>query len=220
VAADLGPVPFRIKVTAKPRTVAGGGDAEAGLNGGAGDALEPADELGMGFFSELQALHGALFEGQWRFHFGPVKLGLELPRDLDYLEEFWVFLLELVDVGYGEWTLEGEDNSLILEAQVFGPDVQLEFGSEKGAPGFRGKALPRRALVRLRSIVDEGTAFVSELIDDASRAHSGFGDRPETQQILEDLRALQEAVASYPALFRSQAEASPASSDRLKVLDS
>ncbi|MBN92556.1 MAG: hypothetical protein CL928_00565 [Deltaproteobacteria bacterium] len=215
MASDLGPVPFSIKVILKPRVEAGGDANRDSL----GDRAE--DDLRDGFFSELQSLHGSLFEGNWRLHFGPVKVSLKLPEDLDYLEEFWVFLLELVDAGYGEWTLDDEGDPLILEAQVFGPDVQLEFGAEKGSPSFRGVALPRRALVRLRAVVDEGTGFVSSLVEAVRRADSRFQAPAEADQILSDLEVLRGAVASYPAAFRPRGAASPSSAaGRLEVLDS
>ena len=210
VPADLGSVSFRIKMARGPRVEVGvQAAAEAAADGALG---------GDGFFTDLQRLFGRLFEGSWSLHFGSVKLVLQLPGDLDVLEEFWVFLLELVDSGYGEWTLDGDDRPLIIEAQVFGPDVQLEFGAGSGAPQFRGKVLPRRALLRLRAVIDEGTSLLSSIIDDVSRVDAELRERPEVEQLLGDLDQLRAAVATYPATFKSGKSKSRGPSGLLPVI--
>ena len=112
--------------------------------------------------------------------------------------------MELVDAGYGEWTLLDGDDALIIEAQVFGPDVQLEFGCENGAPRFRGRSLPRKATLRLRALIEEGVGIIRQLLEQAGRLDPAFVEREEVTLLVQDLDTVVGAVADLPREFRSK----------------
>jgi len=169
----------------------------------AAEGEEP--ERGVGFLSDAVAAWASAWSGSWTVSFGPVSLELATPGGLEFLEEFWVFLLELVDAGYGEWSLYDGAEDLTMEAQVFGPDVQLEFTSDGGHPRFAGVDLPDRATLRLRAVVAQGTALLRQLLKEARRVRPELGDRPELVGMQTDMEQLEEAVATLPATFRGAA---------------
>lgn len=191
--ADLGPVPFRLELRAEARPARPGREAPPSMPAMAGGAL-----------SDLQALVSRKWKGALVLGVGPAVIPLDLKRDLDIVEELVVFLLELVDSGHGELSLVDGDHLITVEAQVFGPDVTLEFADEEGrAPRFRGQNLPRRASVRLRAVVEQGTAVIENLLELAAGVEEGFSTRTEVGQLRQDLRTLLDATAHQPAAFRS-----------------
>jgi len=185
---DLGPVPFSITTEYAPRD----------------ERLpHPVDLVG-GPLAELQAIHATIYRGKWAAHFGGVPLKLKTHVDVEAVEELFVFLLELVDGGFGEWTLRDKDQTIVLEAQVFGPDADLEFGDAEGnAPRFRRVRFPKRAKVRLRALVEESARLIRRMIVDVSVADPDFGGADE---ISADLDALVEAVAPLPRDFGNKDE--------------
>lgn len=185
---DLGPVPFSARLSSEPFA-----------------SEQPVPEPGVGFLADLGAAWASAWSGTFTVSFGEASLRLAMPDSMDCLEEFWVFLLELVDVGHGEWSLYDGADDLTLEAQVFGPDVQLEFTSEAGRPGFGGVELPDRALLRLRAVIAEGTGFFRQLLREARRVQPALGERAEHAGLLEDMDQLQAAVESLPATFKGAA---------------
>jgi hypothetical protein len=191
---DLGNVPFRIELLAEPRV-------ERERPG----PKRPMPALAGGALSDLQAVHGRGWKGQFTLRFGTTGLTLSLQRDLDCLEEFVVFLIELVDAGAGEWGLPDGDRLMVLEAQAFGPDLRVEFADEDGGIArFRGQNLPRRATVRLRAFVEEGAALVRKLIVQSREVDPKFGERPELLGLEEDLAAMVEAVAGKPRDWKAK----------------
>ncbi len=155
----------------------------------------------MGLLADLAAAHSRGWRGDWLVSLGSVSLELGLPLDAEVLEEFWVFLIELVDSDGGEWSLRAGEDELTIEAQVFGPDVNFEFVSEGSSPRFGGAALPRRATVRLRAVVCEGTAFLASLVSESCRIDPGLRGREDLAGLEADLTQAQEAVASLPGTF-------------------
>lgn len=188
---DLGPVRFKVRLESEPF---------------AAEGEQPAD-VGVGFLGDVIAAYASAWSGGWTVSFGPQALRLATPRNLDCLEEFWVFLLELVDSGHGEWSLYDGSDDLTMEAQVFGPDVQVEFISEAGRARFAGADLPDRATVRLRAVVAEGVAFLRQLLTEARRVRPDLAEREELAGMLGDIEQLIEAVASLPATFKGEASA-------------
>lgn len=192
---DLGPVAFKVVVNARPRVAPPGAPPELEFEGG-------------GLFAALPAVHGRGWDGDWSIVLGPQTLELGFGEGLAAAEELLVFLLELVDDGHGEWTLlDPDDEALIIEAQVHGPDVNLELGGEEGPPRWRGKSLPQRATVRLRAVVDQGTSALRALLKQAARIDPDFGADGSLKGLWEDLDALKEAVAELPRGFAPQADA-------------
>lgn len=194
-AQELGPVPFQIELLAEPRV-------ERDRPG----PKRPMPALAGGALSDLQTVHARGWKGQFTLRFGPTSLTLSLQRDLDCLEELVVFLLELVDAGAGEWTLPDGERFVVLEAQVFGPDVQVDFTDEDGGVArFRGQSLPRRATVRLRALVEEGAGLVLRLIEQARKVDPVFGQREELSLLEVDMAAVVAAVADRPREWKSKA---------------
>lgn len=193
VPSDLGPVRFAMAVQARPRIETPTGEAPPEFEGG-------------GLLAELPTVHGRGWKGTWTVAFGPTELKMPLGEGLAAAEELLVFILELVDAGYGEWTLyDREDKALILEAQVFGPDVNLEFGGEDGPPHWNGKRLSKKATVRLRKVVDQGTEALRTLLKQAARLDPDFGSDGSLKSLWDDLDALKEAVADLPRSFKDPA---------------
>ena len=210
---DLGPVPVEVSVRRQPQA-----DESGGL-GNSEDALGD-DGLAVGLLGELLEVFGAHFAGSWQFRFGPAALEMRLPGDPDAIEEFWVFLLELVDAGFGEWTLHEGEEVLVIEAQVFGPDVQIEFASEPRGGVFRGQPLPRRCLVRLRALIEQGVSLFRVVLADLVSVDASLAHREDLVAFETDLEQLEKAVHLLPEAFRSKEEKSAAKmGGRLPVLE-
>ncbi len=184
---DAGPVPFSLRLESTPATV---------------ERPEVFD-VGPGLIGDLAATYARGWRGRWTVHLGPARIELELPRDGMLLEELWVLLIELVDAEAGEWSLYDGDDELVLEMQVYGPDVNIELTTGGGGPPrFRGQRLPDRATVRLRALIAEGVAFFAQLVDDAARLDDTLTERDDLAGFRADLKALTEAVADLPGTFR------------------
>jgi hypothetical protein len=138
---------------------------------------------------------------------GPHTLPLDLSAESGHLEELWVFLLELVDTGGGEWTLGDGDDLVTLDAQVYGPDVIVDFATQDESGSFGGVVLPRKATLRLRAVVSAGTSFFRAFFKEALRMDKGMKDRPDLLAFYEDLDQLESAVADLPGTFKRQVEA-------------
>jgi len=188
---DLGPVPVSIALHAIPRK----GVGSAGPLGG-------GEEGTGGILADLDQRHRRYYRSTWELHLGSLHLVVDGARQLDALESLWVFLLDLVDVGYGEWSLYDGRDTLVLEAQVFGPDIQLEFTGEADAPRFRGQRLPRKALVRLRSFVEQGARAVRSVMEQQCEVDGEFAGHAERALFEEDLSEIESAVADLPLEFR------------------
>lgn len=184
-SADLGPVPFGIDITVRER---------------AGKKAEVSEG---GILAALSTVHRSGYTGRLAVRVGGVVLELKTERDLGVVEELYVFLVELLDAQYGEWTLfDGQDRELILEAQAHGPDVNLEFTGEEGSPTWNGARLPRRATVRLRALVDAGVAAIKALLKQAGKVDPDFGGGGQLAEIWGDLDELSSAVSDLPAAFK------------------
>jgi hypothetical protein len=181
---DAGPVPFSIRLESK-RTKKPGRRLD----------------VGVGLLADVVSAYARGWTGRWRIQLGADRLELRTPQDLILLEEFWVLLLELVDSEVGEWSLYHGDDELVLEAQVYGPDINLEWSSMGGPPTFRGRRLPDRATVRLRAMVGQGSAFLRQLIDEAAEVEPELRDRRDLAEFLQDLQQLTDAVADLPGTF-------------------
>ena len=186
---DLGPVPFTATLEHQPR-----------------DERGPAPErVPGGPLARLAAVHSRHYRGKWSLTFGDVPVKLKTHVDLGSVEELFVFLVELVDGGFGEWSIEDKDELLVVEATVNGVDVDLEFGDGDGGEArFRRVRFPKRATVRLAAVVNECARLLRRLVVDASVADPEFGDEPALAELREDLAALTEAVAGMPEAFRSK----------------
>jgi hypothetical protein len=150
----------------------------------------------------MQAVHAVVYRGKWAAHFGGVPLKLKTHVDIEAVEELFVFLIELVDGGFGEWTLRDKDQLIVLEAQVFGPDADLEFGDANGEPPkFRRVQFPKRAKVRLRALVEESARLIRRMIVEVCVAHPEFTGADD---IRADLDALVGAVAGLPLTFHAE----------------
>jgi len=166
------------------------------------------DEFGpVGLLADLATVHRRGWESQWSLAVGPHTLPLELSAESGHLEELWVFLLELVDTGGGEWTLGDGDDFVTLDAQVYGPDVIVDFATQDESGAFAGVVLSRKATLRLRAVVCTGTAFFRAFLKEALRMDRGMKDRPDLLAFCEDLDQLESAVADLPGTFKRQAEA-------------
>lgn len=184
---DLGPVPFSITTEYGPRQ----------------ERLPPPIGVIGGPLASLQAIHAVVYRGKWAAHFGGVPLKLKTHVDIEAIEELYVFLIELVDGGFGEWILRDKDQTIVLEAQVFGPDADLEFGDADGeAPKFRRVLFPKRAKVRLRALVEESVGLIRRMVTEVAVADPGFGGADELRA---DLDALVQAVADLPLTFGAEA---------------
>ncbi len=180
---DLGPVPFSITTEYGPR------EERLPL---------PTDVVG-GPLAWLQAIHAAVYRGKCAAHFGGVPLKLKTHVDVEAIEELFVFLLELVDGGFGEWILRDKDQTIVIEAQVFGPDADLEFGDEDGAaPRFRRVVFPKRAKVRLRALIEESARLIRRMIVEVTVADPSFAGAEELRSDLDELVA---GVAHLPLTF-------------------
>ena len=115
-----------------------------------------------------------------------------------------MFLLDLVDVGYGEWSLYDGRDTLVLEAQVFGPDIQLEFTGQTGTPRFRGVRLPHKALIRLRRFVEQGAGAVRSVMEQQCAVDAVFSGHHERALFEEDLAQIEAAVAELPLEFKTK----------------
>lgn len=190
---DLGPVRISIRLTSKPRI----------------GSLPPVPDDGfapVGLLADLVTLHRRGWEGQWTLALGPHTLPLDLSAESGHLEELWVFLLELVDTGGGEWTLSDGDEFVTLDAQVYGPDVIVDFATPDASGAFGGTVLPRKATLRLRAVVSAGTAFFRAFLKEALRMDKGMKDRPDLLAFYEDLDQLESTVAELPGTFKGQAK--------------
>ncbi len=186
---DLGPVAFKVDVKAQPRIEP------------PRDVPEP-ELLGGGLLASLAEVHGKGWTGGWSLVVGSETLRLGFGEGLSAAEELLVFMIELVEDAHGEWTLYDRDgDALILEAQAHGPDVNLEFTGEDGPPRWNGRRLPKRATVRLRAVVDQGTSALRALLKQAARVDAEFGADGSLKGLWEDLDALKEAVAELPRGF-------------------
>jgi len=182
---DLGPVRFSVSTEYGPR-----------------DVRLQADESMGGPLAALQTSHAATYKGKWTVHFGHVPLQLKTHVHADAIEELFIFLIELVDAGFGEWTVRDKSQTLVIEAQVYGPDADLEFGDgEGGPPSFKRVQFPKRAKVRLRALVEECARFLRRLLVDVTVADPTFAGADEVRA---DLDALVEAVAALPLEFRAK----------------
>lgn len=183
--SDLGNVPFLVRLEHTPRSA---------------DERGPRrDHEPGGVLSALQGVHAAAYRGKWTLLFGDVPLKLKTHVDLSAVEELFVFLLELVDGGFGEWTLEDKDELLVIEGTAHGADVALEFGDGDGGPGrFRRVRFPGTAHVRLRALVEECARLIRRLVTDATVADAEFGGGSDADELLADLSALVDAVGHLP----------------------
>jgi hypothetical protein len=202
---DLGPVPFTLTVHSIERRVAG---RDAGPEEGTG-----------GILSDLQALHSTKFRSTWTLQLGEVELLVNVAKQLDLIESLWVFLLDLVDVGYGEWSVYDGRDMLVFEAQVFGPDIQLELCGEAGMPRFGGALLPRKAMVRLRRFIEQGVAALRLTLEQQKSLDPDFSSLPGLTDFAGELVEMEEAVAELPLEFKQRSsESSPSSVGSLEVL--
>ena len=182
---DLGLIPFAVPLEHTPRE--------------AGDRAGPRARVEGGLLSALQGSHAAAYRGKWVLQFGDVPLKLKTHVDLHAVEELFVFLIEMVDGGFGEWSVQDKSELLVIEADVHGADVALEFGDGDGGPAtFRRVRFPRKATVRLRAVVEECARLIRRLVVDASVADPDFAARAEVDELRSDLDALVEAVAHLP----------------------
>lgn len=183
---DIGPVPFSVRLRSQA------------LIG------SPPEELsdGVGLLADIAAAWARGWTGRWTIHLGDATIKLPLPERLDLLEEFWVMLIELVEAEAGEWSLYDGEDEIVLEAQVFGHDVNLELSAEGGAPSLGGRQLPERATVRLRAMVSQGVAFLRRLHDEASRLDPTLRDRADAVGFADDMQQLLDAVADMPGTFK------------------
>ena len=183
---DLGPVPFSVTTDYGPRD----------------ERLPPPDDVSGGPLAELQARHAAVYRGRWTAHFGGVPLKLKTHVDLEAIEELFVFMIELLDSGFGEWSLRDKNQFIVIEAQVFGPDADLEFGDADGnAPKFRNVQFPKRAKVRLRALGEECSKLIRRLIVEVAASDPAFAGGDEVRA---DLDALVDAVAPLPESFQAK----------------
>lgn len=193
---DLGNVPFSLTVDHAPRDAAERGPArpmEAG-----------------GVLSALQGVHAGVYRGKWTLAFGDVPLKLKTHVDVSAIEELFVFLIELVDGGFGEWTLQDKDELLVIEATARGVDVGLEFGDGEGGPGrFRRVRFPATAQVRLRPLVEDCARAIRRMVLEAGVAHEEFGARADVDELTADLDALVEAVSAMPREWARRDKALP-----------
>lgn len=178
-------MPFAVRLVAEPRS------AEPSTH-------EPP---GGGLLDMAADVWGAARQGTWTLSLGGLDLQFPLPEALEHLEGFWVLLLELVDSDSGEWSLFDGRQETVLEARVSGPDVHIEFVADRGRPRFGGVDLPARATVRLRALVEQGTAFVLGLVDEACAIDPTLRDSADLPGLLADAAALRGAVAQLPATF-------------------
>jgi len=192
IPRDLGPVPFSATVDHTPR--------EASERG-------PKRELTAGgLLSALQDVHAATYRGKWTLSFGDVPLKLKTHVDLHAVEELFVFLIEMVDSGFGEWSLEDKGELLVIEANVHGADVTLEFGDGDGGAGtFRRVRFPGKAQVRLSALVQECARLIRRLVVDASVADPEFAAREEVGDLRSDLAQLEAAVEHLPREWKEKA---------------
>ena len=203
--ADLGPVACTFTVHSVARR-------------GSGKDSGPEEGTG-GILSDLQVLHGMLFRSTWTVQLGSVELRVDPRKQLDLMESLWVFLLDLVDVGYGEWSLYDGRDMLVFEAQVFGPDVQLEFCGEGSAPRFGGERLPAKALVRLRRFVEQGASALRLVLQQQREADADFSTLPGLEDFAEDLKEIEAAVSELPLEFKERrSDASVEAGTPLEVL--
>ncbi len=178
----------------------------------------PEDGTG-GILSDLQVLHGGYFRSTWTVQLGSVQLRVDPRKQLDLMESLWVFLLDLVDVGYGEWSLYDGRDMLVFEAQVFGPDIQLEFCGEGSAPRFGGERLPQKAVVRLRRFVEQGAAALRLVLEQQEAVDSDFSTLPGLEAFAEDLKEIEAVVSELPLEFKERRSDSSVGSGRsLEVL--
>lgn|GEM_PF-5161030 len=192
---DLGNVAFSVTLEHTPRSADERGPRRA---------MEPG-----GILSALQGVHAGAYRGKWTLLFGEVPLKLKTHVDLHAVEELFVFLIECVDSGFGEWSIEDKGDLLVIEANVHGADVLLEFGDGDGGPGvFRRTRFPQTATVRLRALVEECARLLRRLVVDASVADPEFGARPDVDELNADLTALVDAVQSMPLEFKPRGASS------------
>lgn len=182
---DVGPVPCSIRLDSKPST---------------GGAVEV--DVGVGLLADVAAAYARGWTGRWRIGLGKDHVELRTPEDLIHLEEFWVFLIELVDAEAGEWSLYDGSRELVMEAQVYGPDINIELTMGGTSPTFRGRRMPDRATVRLRAFVAEGVAFLNGLVAEASKLDPTLLERSDLAGFQDDLRQLTDAVADLPGTFK------------------
>ena len=184
---DLGPVRVSVRLKSEPLL-----------------ADAPEREPGVGLLADMAVAYQRGWKGSWTLSFGEARLVLRTPDHLALMEEFWVFLIELVDAGHGEWSLTDETQDLTVEAQVFGPDVQLEFTSGDGPPRYAGRGFPSKATVRLRALISEGTAVIRQFVTQAARMDPTLRERSDLISLLEDAGQLVEAVSNLPGTFRER----------------
>ncbi len=157
-----------------------------------------------GILAELQGCHRRVFRSTWNLDIGTLSVAVDWHAQFDALESLWVFLLDLVDVGYGEWSLHDGRGALVVEAQVFGPDIQLEFASEQGEPRFKGQRLPRRALVRVRAMVEQGVGLIRHVLRELSEVDTDFGQSDAVGLFEQDLQEIVASVSDLPLEFRAK----------------
>lgn len=192
---DLGNVPFSVTVDHTPRAPSERGPRRELMSGG--------------LLCALQGVHAAAYRGKWTLFFGDVPLKLKTHVDLQAVEELFVFLIEMIDGGFGEWSLEDKDELLVIEANVHGADVALEFGDGDGGPGtFRRVRFPGKAQVRLAALVQECARLIRRLVVDASVADPEFAARPEVDELRSDLAQIEAAVQNLPREWKPKAGAS------------
>jgi len=163
----------------------------------------------VGLLAELAALHLRGWKSEWSMALGSLEFRLDLSPDSGQLEEFWVFLLELVDAQGGEWTLIEGDDVVTFDGQVYGPDVVLDFATQDESGHFAGSVLPRKATMRLRALICAGTSFFRAFVKEAVRMDKGMKERPDLLAFHEDLEQLEEAVADLAGTFRKKEGACP-----------
>ena len=203
--ADLGPVPVTLSVHSVARKSA---SKDSGPEVGTGGVL-----------ADLQALHSLRFRSTWLVQLGTVELRVDVRKQLDLMESLWVFLLDLVDVGYGEWSLYDGRDMVVFEGQVFGPDVQLELCGEDSEPRFAGQRLPRKALVRLRRFVEQGAVALRAVLEEQRALDPAFSELPGLEAFAADLCEIEVAVAGLPLDFKQRGTDSSAGTRRsLEVL--
>jgi len=98
---------------------------------------------------------------------------------------------------------DGRD-MLVFEAQVFGPDIQLELAGEDGAPRFKGQLLPRKALVRLRRFVQQGVALLRMVLEQQCGVDAEFARSAQRALFEQDLSDVEAAVAELPLEFKAK----------------
>jgi hypothetical protein len=168
-------------------------------------APAPRGRDAVGALDAIAAAHARGYRGTWTVRLGPVSIPLSTQRDLGGLEDLFVFLLDLVESGFGEWALRAAGDEAMWEGTVHGYDVEFEIGDPDGrAARVAGVMLPKRAVVRLRALVEAGAAVIGAALEQAVAVDASLGSREDVAGVRADLAAMRAAVAELPDRFRAR----------------